>query len=89
MTNYRPDLPLNQDPEEEEIPPPEFPFNIEEDIFYDFGNTILYPLQKRPPVPLDPPGDLDKVFLKETVKRVATVMNSEWIQEGETSSEII
>ena len=78
-----------EDPEEEEILPPEFPFNIEEDIFDDFGNTTLYPLQKRPPVPLDPPSSLDKASLKETVKRVAAIMNSEWIQEGETSSEII
>jgi len=70
---------------EEEIPPLEFPFNIKEDIFYDFGNTTLYPLQKRPPVPLDPPSSLDKASLKETVKRVAAIMNSEWIQEGETS----
>jgi len=81
--------PEPEDPEEEEILPPEFPFNIEEDIFYDFVNTTLYPLQKRHPVPLDTPSSLDKVFLKETVKRVAAVMNSEWIQEGETSSEII
>jgi len=76
-------------PKEEEILPPEFLFNIEEDIFYEFDNTTLYPLPKRPPVPLDPLGDLDKVFLKETVKRVPAIMNSEWIQEGETSSEII
>ena len=81
--------PKPEDPEEEEILPPEFPFNIEEDIFYDYGNTTLYPLQKRPPVPLDPPGNLDKVFLKEIIKRVAVVMNIEWIQEGETSCEII
>ena len=33
--------PEPQDPEEEEILPPEFPFNIEEDIFYDFGNNTL------------------------------------------------
>ena len=63
--------PEPEDPEEEEILPPEFPFNIEEDIFYDFGNTTLYPLQKRPPVPLDPPSSLNKASLKETVKRVA------------------
>ena len=74
---------------EEEIPPLEFPFNIKEDIFYDFGNTTLYPLQKRPPVPLDPPSSLDKASLKVTVKRVVAIMNSEWIQEGETSSKII
>ena len=36
--------PEPEDREEEEILPPEFPFNIEEDIFYDFGNTALYPL---------------------------------------------
>jgi len=47
------------------------------------------PSKKRPPVPLDPPSSLDKASLKETVKRVAAIMNSEWIQEGETSSEII
>ena len=74
--------------EEEEILPPEFPFNIE-DIFYDFGNTTLHPLQKRPPVPLDPPGGIDKDSLKETVKRVTTIMSNEWVQEGETSFEII
>ena len=81
--------PEPQDPEEEEILPPEFPFNIEEDIFYDYGNTTLYPFQKRPPVSLDPPSSLNKASLKGTIKRVAAIMNSEWIQEGETSSEII
>ena len=79
--------PKPEDQEEEEIIPLEFPFNIEE--FYDFGNTTLYPLQKRPPVPLDPPSSLDKASLKVTVKRVVAIMNSEWIQEGETSSKII
>ena len=78
-----------EDPEEEEIIPPDFPFNIEEDIFFDYGNTMLYTLQKRPPVPSDPPDNLDKASLRETVKRVAAVLNSEWVQEGETSPEII
>jgi len=81
--------PKPEDPEEDEILPPKFPLNNEEDIFYDFGNTMLNPLQKRPPVPLEPPNSLDKASLKETVKRVAAVLNSEWVQEGETSSEII
>jgi len=43
-----------EDPEKEEILPPEFPFNIEEDIFYDYGNTTLYPLQKKAPSPFRP-----------------------------------
>jgi len=68
-----------EDPEEEEIIPPDFPFNIEEDIFFDYGNTMLYPVQKRPLVPSDPPDDLDKASLRETMKRVATVLNSEWV----------
>jgi hypothetical protein len=37
--------------EEEEIQPPEFSFNIEEDVFQNFGNTSMYPREKRPPVP--------------------------------------
>ena len=81
--------PEPEDREEEEIPPPEFPFNVEDDIFYDFGNTTLYPLKKRPPVPLDPSGGLDKASLRETVKRVTAIMSNEWVQEGETSFEII
>ena len=36
--------PKPEDPKEEEILPPEFPFNIKEDIFFDYGNTMLYPL---------------------------------------------
>ena len=43
-----------EDPEGEEILPLEFPFNIEEDIFYDYGNTTLYPLQKKAPSPFRP-----------------------------------
>ena len=57
--------PEPQDLVEEEILPPEFPLNIEDDIFYDYGNTTLYPLQKRPLAPLDPPNSLDKASLKE------------------------
>ena len=81
--------PEPEDPEEKEILPPEFPFNIEEDIFYDYGNTTLYHLQKRPPAPLDPLGGLDKASFRETVKWVTAIMSNEWVQEGETSSEII
>ena len=40
--------------EEEKIQPPEFPLNIEEDVFQNYGNTSMYPREKRPPVPRDP-----------------------------------
>ena len=50
--------------EEEEIQPPEFPFNIEEDVFQKFGNTSMYPREKRPPVPKEPIPPPDKATLK-------------------------
>jgi hypothetical protein len=34
---------------------------------------------KKASVPKDPPCDLDKDSLKETIKGVAAVMNSEWL----------
>jgi len=75
--------------EEKEIQPPEFPFNIEEDVFQNFGNTSMYPREKRPPVPRDPVTPPDKASLQEAVKGVTTVMNSEWVHEGEMSLEAI
>ena len=75
--------------EEEEILPPEFPFNIEEDVFQNFRNTSMYPREKRPPVPKDPITPPDKASLWEAVKGVTAVMNSEWIHEGEMSLEAI
>ena len=75
--------------EEEEIQPPEFPFNIEEDVFQNFGNTSMYPREKRPPVPKDLITPPDKASLQEAVKRVTAVMNSEWKHEGEMSLEAI
>ena len=75
--------------EEEEIQPPEFPFNIEEDVFQNFGNTSMYPRKKRLLVPRDPVTPPDKASLQEAVKGVTTVMNSEWVHEGEMSIEAI
>ena len=75
--------------EEEEIQPPEFPFNIEEDIFQNYGNTSMYPREKRPPVPRDPITPPDKASLQEAVKGVTVIMNSEWVHEGEMSLEAI
>jgi hypothetical protein len=75
--------------EEEETQPPEFPFNIEEDVFQNYGNTSMYPSEKRPLVPRDPVTPPDKASLQETVKGVTAVMNSEWVHEEDMSIEAI
>ena len=47
----------------------------------------MYPREKRPLVPrVTPP---DKASLQEAVKGVTAVMNSEWVHEGEMSTEAI
>ena len=45
--------------------------------------------EKRPPVPKDPVTPPDKGSLQEAVKGVTTIMNSEWVHEGEMSTEAI
>ena len=65
--------------EEEEIQPPEFPFEFEDDLFEDFGNTSNYLYQKRAPVPIGPVEPLDKALLKEMVRDLTTVMSNEWV----------
>jgi hypothetical protein len=46
-------------PEEEEIQPPEFPFELEEELFKNLGHTLDYLFQKKPPGP-EPPLILSK-----------------------------
>jgi hypothetical protein len=75
--------------EEEEIQPPDFPFEFEEDLFENFGNTSNYPHEKRPPVSLNPIDPLDKASLKDVIRGLTSVLSSKWGQEGEHSSEAI
>ena len=42
-------FPEPETPKKKEIPPLEFPFEFEEDLFEYFGNTTNYPHVKRPP----------------------------------------
>jgi hypothetical protein len=75
--------------EEEEIQPPDFPFEFEENLFKDYKNTSNYTHEKRPPVPLNPTNPLDKGSLKNIIKGLTSIMSSERVQEGELSSETI
>ena len=49
----------------------------------------MYLREKRPPVPKEPIPPPDKASLKEAVKGVTAVMNSDWEHEGEMSPEAI
>ena len=73
--------------EEEEIQPPEFPFNIEDVVFQNFRNTSRYPREKIPPVSKELITPPDKASLDQAVKGVTAVMNNEWVHEGEMSCE--
>ena len=68
------------------------PLNLppfEDDLFKDFGNTLKYSCQKKPPVPITPLGPLDEEFLKESIQELTAIMSSEWVEEAERSSEEI
>ena len=62
---------------------------FEDDFFKDFKNTSKYSYQKRPPVPITPLEPLDKESLRESIMELTAIMSSEWVVEGERSSEEI
>nr|CAD39980.2 OSJNBa0032B23.4 [Oryza sativa Japonica Group] len=80
---------LHVESEEEEIHSLEIPFQFEEDLFEDYGNTSNYSCEKRPPTKVNSNDPLDKAMLKETVKKLTIIMSNEWLREGELSSESI
>jgi hypothetical protein len=86
-----PELPQK---EEEEFPLPNFLFDIEDDLFTDFGNTLNYHLIKKPQqhrnfATIDSTHS-DKVdFLKKATKELISVLSDEWLEESEFLNKII
>jgi hypothetical protein len=62
---------------------------FKDDFFKDFRNTLKYSCQRRPPVLVTPLEPLDKESLRESIKELSVIMSSEWVEEGEHSSEEI
>jgi len=79
--------PEPEDPKEDLQPSDLPPF--EDDLFEDFGNTLKYSCQKKPPVPITPLSPLDEEFLRESIRELTAIMSSEWVEEAERSSEEI
>jgi len=78
-----------QAPEEEEIQPSELPFEFEDDLFKDFGNTSNYLYTRKPPVPILSSDPIEATFLRENVKKVTAIMADEWSRETELSPEVL
>ena len=62
---------------------------FKDELFKEFRNTLKYSCQKKPPVPVTPLDPLDKEYLRESIKELNAIMSSEWVDEGERSSEEI
>ena len=69
-----------------------FPFEIEEDLFEDFGNASNIPVQVKPLVHSAPFEDDDgphnDSFLMEHIKGLLATMSHEWLVETELSIEV-
>ena len=73
---------------EEGLQPSDLPY-FEDDFFDDFGNTSKYSCQKKPPVLATHLEPLDKKSLRESIRELTAIMNSEWVEEAKRYSEEI
>jgi hypothetical protein len=62
---------------------------FEDELFEEYGNTSRYSCKRRPPIPVTPDDPLDPTTLKESIRELTSIMSTEWITEGELSSEEI
>jgi hypothetical protein len=74
---------------EEEIQPSELPFEFEDDLFEDFGNTSNYLCMRKPPVPIPSTDPIEATFRRENVKKVMAIMAGEWSMEIELSPKVL
>ena len=89
-TTSSPPKPIQELPKEEETPPLEFPFEIKDDLFIDFGNTSKYPLQQKPSTSRHHPSDpLDEEFYQNNLKELTAVMSHDWSMEAEVSAIVL
>jgi len=75
--------------EKEEIQSLELPFKFEDDLFEDPGYTSNYFCKRKPPIPVVSTDPIEASFRRETVKKLTSIMSSEWSRELEPSSEIL
>jgi hypothetical protein len=74
--------------EDDETSPLELPFEFEEDIFEDYGNTSSLPVQARPLAKTSSPDPHKESVHIEHIKSLSSVMSYEWLREVELSPEV-
>jgi hypothetical protein len=71
---------------------PMFPFEIEEDLFEDFGNASNLPVQVKPlahsVTSEDDDGPHNNSFLMEHIKGLSATMSREWLAKTELSTKV-
>jgi hypothetical protein len=83
-----PDKGTQSQVEDDETSPLEFPFEFEEDIFEDYGNTSNFPIQARPLAKTTPHDPLEESISLEHLKSLSAIMSYEWLTEAELSHEV-
>jgi hypothetical protein len=80
--------PITKPLEEEEESPLEFPFEIEDNLFEDFGNVKNYPLQAKPSSRQR--LDLsDEKFSREDLQDLSTILSHEWTMRAEVVENVL
>ena len=68
-------------PREEEIHPLEFPLDVKADLFFDFGNALNQPVQKKSSARKAPNHHfsnlIEETYHQETVQELASIMSNE------------
>jgi len=66
---------------------------IEEDLFQDFGNASIFPIQPKPracsPHFQQNLSPTDQSVLIENLKSISAVMSNEWLKEAKASPEVV
>ena len=85
---YQAPKPIPDSVEEDQESALEFPFEIEDNLFEDFGNVTNYPLQARPSSRQRP--DLpNEEFSHEDLKDLSTILSHEWTMEAKVAENVL
>ena len=60
---------------EDDDSPLEFPFEFEEDIFEDYGNTLILPIKPRPLAHTTPSDPHEGSIITEQIKSLSSIMS--------------